>query len=237
MEALEQPSIHLWGIEIMEPVTSFTDLIVSAICFYAYWALAKRNLKSRAVMYMKWYFIFMGLATLLGGIMGHAFIYAFGFGWKLAGWYTSMIAVALIERSAIEYAQPLIKPRTGKLFLVINLIELITFMVITTITLNFSFVEIHSVYGLMVVVFSFHVFAYKKTRSRGSKLILYAVAAVIPAAVAFNYPISLYKWFNHNDLAHVIMAIASILMLRGALKLEERVRRKKKEKTKESISS
>ena len=34
--------------------------------------------------YFKYYFLVMGIATTFGGIIGHAFLYAFTFAWKLS---------------------------------------------------------------------------------------------------------------------------------------------------------
>ena len=37
----EQPSIFIYGLRLDEPVTTITDLIFSAVCFYAYFRLTK----------------------------------------------------------------------------------------------------------------------------------------------------------------------------------------------------
>lgn len=221
MKAHQQPSIELFDLKVMEPVTTLTDLIVAATCFLGVWIIYRNKVKGKTVMYMKWYFFVMGLATLMGGLIGHAFLYAFSFGWKLTGWYTSMIAITLIERSSIEHARKYIKPLYGNILLVVNIIELFTFMTITAVTLDFKYVEIHSVYGLMIVVFSLHLYVYLKTRDKGSKMILYAVGVVALAALVFNLPISLHKWFNHNDLAHVLMVIGTVILIKGTFYMKE----------------
>ena len=163
----------------------------------------------------------MGLATFFGGMLGHAFIYAVNDYWKLLGWYISMASIALIERSAIEHANRLISPTLGKVFLVINLLELLTFMVITAISLHFRFVQIHVVYGLLFVVFSLQLFVYLKTKDQGSKIFLWAIAVLIVAGYVFNKPVVLHEWFNHRDLAHILMAIGILIFLKGTLRLGE----------------
>jgi hypothetical protein len=218
---ISQPDIELFGIRILEPVTSITDIIVAMVCLYAYWQLNKGPLRGKTILFMKWYFLTMGLATFLGGMIGHGFLYAFDEHWKLLGWYISMISIALIERSAIEYAKPHINPKLGSAFLVLNIIELVILMAIVTYTLHFSIVEFHCVYGLMIVVFSFHLYTYLKTRDKGSKWILYAVGVLVMAAFVFNYPVVLDAWFNHRDLAHILMAIGSLMFLKAARNLEQ----------------
>ena len=168
-------------------------------------------------IYFKYFFLTMGIATTIGGLIGHAFIYAFTFGWKVPGWIMSMLSVALIERSAILHAQPLMKRSIGKFFAVLNLVELITFIFISIFTLNFLFVEIHATYGLMLVVFSFELFVFIKTKDKGSRYILLAVALAALSAIIHLNKISLHQWFNFNDISHVLMAISAWLFYKGAL--------------------
>ncbi|MGD2035758.1 MAG: hypothetical protein PVF73_11915, partial [Bacteroidales bacterium] len=172
---LEQPDVFLYGIRISEPVTTLTDLMVSAVCFFAFYRLSKVGVKNKVHLNLRYYFLSMGFATAFGGIIGHAFMYNFSFYWKLPGWVTSMFSIALVERAAIEYARPLIKPKLGIAFKWVNLIELATFVSITLITLNFFFVEVHSAYGLLIVVASLNLYVFLKRRTKGSRMFLLAV--------------------------------------------------------------
>jgi hypothetical protein len=94
-------------------------------------------------------------------------------------------------------------------------------MAITTYTLHFKIVEFHCVYGLMIVVFSFHLYTYIKTKDKGSKWMLYAVGILVVAAFVFNLPVVPHIWFNHRDLAHILMAIGSAMFLKAARNLEQ----------------
>ncbi len=222
MEILQQPSIYILGIRIDEPMTTFTDLIVSFVCFYAFYKLSKKNLPGRTQFFFKYYFLLMGIATGIGGLIGHGFLYLFSFSWKLPGWITSMISVALIERSAIQHAKPFIKPGVGKTFLAINVIELIIIMAITMATLNFKWVEFHSGYGLLAIVAPFHLWVYYKTRDRGSLFVLGGVALASLAALFYMNQISLHTWFNYLDISHTVMAIAAYVFYLGAENLGNR---------------
>jgi len=218
---ITQPDIEIFGIRILEPVTSATDILVAATCIYAYWRLRKAKVEGRTAQFMEWYFLTMGFATFFGGMIGHAFLYAVNEHWKLLGWFVSMVSIALIERAAIQHATRLINPRFGKAFLILNVVELLTFMVVTAITLHFRFVQIHVVYGLLIVVFFFQLYVYLKTKDIGSKIFLQAIAVMLVAAFIFNYPVVLHEWFNHRDFAHVLMAIGTIIFLKGTLRLGE----------------
>ena len=213
-------SIEIAGIKVMEPVTTVTDLLVTAVCFYAF--LKLRNNGSRTVRLFKYYFFTMALATFYGGIIGHAFLYLLSFSWKVPGWLMSMASVALIERAAISHAQPLLKPAVGNFFARMNIVELLTLTAVVLLTLNFFFVEAHAAYGLLVVVFSFELFVYNKTKDEGSKLLLVAVLLSAIAATVHLTQFTIDRWFNHLDFSHVLMALAAYVFYLGSSKIPAR---------------
>jgi hypothetical protein len=211
-----QPSIFIWGIRLDEPVTTITDLLVSAVCFYAYARLTKIGEKQRLHLYLRYYFFSMGLATFFGGVIGHGFLYLFSFAWKLPGWLTSMFSIALIERASIEQARKLISRRLGRALAWLNIIELLTFMTLTFSTLNFFFVEVHTTYGLLIVVASLNIFIFVRTRDPGSRLFIIAVAFSALGALVFMNEWSIHLWFNYLDLSHVLLAVSAYFFYRGS---------------------
>ena len=214
---MHQPSVFPFGIRLDEPVTTLTDLLVSAVCFYAFYKLRKLPTQNRMHTYLTYYFLTMGLATLIGGVIGHGFLYLFSFAWKLPGWLVSMFSIALIERASILYARPLIKPGVGRFFSVMNIVELITFVIITFSTLDFFYVEAHSTYGLLIIVTSFNMVVYFKRRTPASKLFLKAVFIIVLSSLVFMNQISISPWFNYFDISHIGMAISAYLFYRGSL--------------------
>ncbi|MEX0845700.1 MAG: hypothetical protein WD022_10475 [Balneolaceae bacterium] len=215
-----QPSIEIFDITIMEPMVTFTDLWITAVCLYAFFKLKKLNKQGKVHQYMRWYFLIMAIATFLGGILGHAFQYAVGLTWKLPGWLISMLSVMAVERASIMHAQPVINKKFGNFLEVANVVELLTFAVITFSTLNFFFIQIHSAYGLGLVVLPLHFLVYWRTRNEGSRIFFLTVIFAILAAYFYTSEVGLHTWFNHLDLAHTVMAISMYCFYRGARKLE-----------------
>lgn len=215
-----QPTIEIFNIPIMEPMVTFTDLWITAVCLFALFKLIKLNKKGKLHQYMRWYFGIMALATFLGGVLGHAFQYAVGLEWKLPGWLISMLAVMAIERASIMHAQPVINDKFGKFLEVANVVELLTFAVITFTTLNFFFIQVHSAYGLGLIVLPLHFLVYWRTRNEGSRIFFLTVLFATLAAFFYTSEIGLHTWFNHLDIAHTVMAISMYFFYRGALKLE-----------------
>jgi len=242
MMGFEFTQINIAGIRIDEPMATLTDVIVSAVCLYAYIKLTKFPIKNKVHLYLKYYFLSMSIATFVGGVIGHGFLYTFDSKWelskgwmefiaqvipenkmnaaanpwKLPGWLTSMFSVMLVERASIEYARKIIKPGIGNFFAWFNIFELLFFIAITFSTLNFFFVEVHTFYGFMVIVLSFNLIIYYKTRSKGSRAFLLAVGFAAMAALVFMNQWSLHKWFNYFDISHSFMALSAYMFYRGS---------------------
>lgn len=213
-------SVDIFGFTIMEPVTAVTDFLVSAVCLYAFRNLKYTNSNFSSIDLLKYYFLLLAIATFYGGLVGHGLQHLVSFTWKIPGWLASMISVALIERAAIIHARPLLKPAIGKFFSILNIIELISLTLIVLLTLDFFFVEAHAAYGLLVIVFSFELFVYLKTKNEGSLLMLVAVGVSTMAATVHLTKFILHDWFNHLDLGHIFMAIAAYLFYLGARRIK-----------------
>jgi len=209
-------SITISGVIIGEPITALTDLLVAAVCLYACLNLRKTSNPVPAVRLFAYYFLSMAIATAYGGIIGHAFIHLLSFPWKVPAWILSMVSVALLERSAIFHAQSLLPKSTIKFFAVLNVMELSTMIIVVLRTLNFFFVEAHAAYGLLVIVFSFELIVFLKTKNEASKFMLLAVGVAALAAGVHLFELAPHRWFNHLDLSHTLMAVAAYLFYRGA---------------------
>ena len=207
-----QPSVFIDGIRIDEPVTSITDILVSVVCFYSFFKLkgpSEDDLVRTVRYYFRRYFLLMGLSTFYGGCIGHAFLYMLSFSWKLPGWLLSMISMNFLERAMIEYAKHYLAPTFGRFLTILNIVELFVFSIITIITQKFYFVEIHAAYGLLCIVLPFSVYLYFKTSEKDApKRFLYATFVMMIASIVFRNRLGISEWFNHNDIAHVLMCFA-----------------------------
>ena len=213
----EKTSFAIYGVFIQEPVTALTDLLVSGVCLYAFFRLGSHN---RAVVLMKYYFLTMAIATAYGGIVGHAFLSYLSFAWKVPGWLISMFSVALLERAAIAHSKPILPKKLGKIFMIVNIIELLSLATIVLITLNFTFVEAHAAYGLLFVVFSFELYVFRMTDAESSRRFMIAIGISAIAATVHLAQISPNAWFNHLDLSHVLMAASAFMFFRAGQILE-----------------
>jgi hypothetical protein len=212
----EMTKVQWMGVTILEPVTVITNLLITSVCVFATIKIQRLPRATNIQILFKYFFLFMGLATATGGILGHGFLYITGIYGKLPGWYISMFAIAFIERVAIIHSRPLMPAYWGKFFSILNYLEVVTFLLLVYKTLNFHFVELHATYGLFIVVFSFELYTYLKTKDPGTRYIFGATFLAAVAAIVNLLKLSPHRWFNYNDVSHVIMAVSIYLYYLGS---------------------
>lgn len=198
--------IDVLGITVLEPSTVLSSLAMTAVCLYAFFRLNKPRHAHRMNQQTRYFFLFMAIATAIGGVLGHGFLYLTGQVGKIPGWFASMIAVALFERAAIRHITPLLPQRGGLLLGWLNYAELVIFFVLTILTLNFVVVEIHAFYGLFLMFFLIEIYVYKKKKDPGSVNIFIATFWGAVAAGLHALKFSIGPWFNYNDISHLAMA-------------------------------
>ncbi|PWJ57121.1 hypothetical protein CLV98_10841 [Dyadobacter jejuensis] len=220
MEYSHVHQVELFGITVLEPSTVISSLMMTLVCIYAFIHLQKLGRTHRMYTQIQYFFLFMGLATAIGGILGHGFIYITGLQGKIPGWFASMIAVALFERAAIWHVKPLLADHLGKLLGWLNYVELAIFFALTFFTLNFVVVEIHAFYGLFLMLFTIEVFMYKKRKDPGSKYIFIATGLGAVSALLHALKLSFGPWFNYNDISHISMGAAIWYYYQGARHME-----------------
>jgi hypothetical protein len=170
----------------------------------------------------------MGLATTFGGLVGHAFYYEFSKSWKLLGWVISMVAIMLIERGAIEHTNIILKKKYLKFLRVMNIVEFSIFLLLTFYTLDFFYVQLHSGYGLMFVVLTIEFILFLKTKNEASKYIMAGIGFAALSALTFATQFSLHAWMNYLSISHIWMAVATIFIYLGVIKIEVTKKKQKK---------
>ena len=215
-EKFEQPSIEILSIRIDEPITTATDLLLAAICFYAFFQIRKLACTDRVKSYFKYYFLVLGLGAMCGGLLGHAFLYRLAEGWKLVSWVLTLGSVALIAHALIEIAKPYVKPGISRIISRFNVLIFALALFFTLWTMAFTPVKYYTIFGMVVLVCSLCYFIYRKTRSSGVLVLMGAVGVGFISAVIFSFEWGLSPWFNHNDISHVILILSAFSFYKGA---------------------
>jgi hypothetical protein len=211
-----QPSVELLNIRIDEPITTATDLILAAICIYAFFQIRNLKYMGSVKWYFKYYFLTLGLGALFGGLFGHAFQYTLSEQWKLISWILTMGSVALMAHALLVLAKPKFKPWFPWLLGRFNILIFAFAVFYTLWTKDFSPVKYYTIYGMLVVVGSLSYYMFRKTGNRGMLILMGAVGVGFLSAIDFSLEWGLSPWFNHRDISHVVLIFSAFIFYKGA---------------------
>lgn len=211
-----QPDLSIWGLRIGEPVITLTSVLVAFFCFYAWVRLGKIAHAGDAHRLFRVFFILMGFSTLIGGIVGHAFMHQLPQVFKTPGWVLGMIAVSAFEQVSILRARSFLKPGSIRLLNWINVTELGIALSFVFVTLWFPAVEMHSAFGLLLVVLPLETRMYFKNKSVVSEYTLAGIGLLVASVSIHILKISAGIWFCFFDIAHLLMCGAIWMFMRGA---------------------
>ena len=212
-----QPSIEVLNIRIDEPITLITDLLLTAICFYAYFQIRRLDYTGRDKWYFKNYFLVIGLGAMTGGLLGHAFLYRLSDAWKLVSWILTIGSVTLMIHALLEVARPYIKKGIVRIISRFNVLMFALALFFTLWSMAFSPVKYYAVFGMVVVVGSLCYYIHQKTGSKGTLILMGAVLLGFISALIFSFEWGLSPWFNHRDISHVILCFSAYHMYKGAV--------------------
>ena len=209
-------SISIFGIRLDEPVTVATDIIIAMVCIYAFLRLTKIPGKPKFQGHLRYYFVLLAIGTFLGGVLGHGFIYSLSPGWKLPGWIISMGAIALLVHVSVLMLSDYVANWKISVLAWHNILLLSAFMILLVQTRNFKFTVIYITYGILIVVGGIHLRIFRISGSRGSLWFLLAVLTGLTGDFIFIFDWSLHKWFNNNDLSHILLAFSAWFFFLGS---------------------
>lgn len=214
MVPFQNPSVYPGGLRIDEPITTLTDFLFAAVCLFAYFNTKEHSHLKGPNLY-RWFFLGTGISAIISALMGHAFLYRFGFGAKIIGWEANALGASVAQFAAIYHTRSSITDTSFKRLLLVNYVEVILALVLTAVIFSFVVVEIHTAYGLLGMVTVLEIIHYKKTDSVLSRNMLIGVGIAVLAVLVHIFKLAISVWFNHLDLSHIIMCIAMYVMYRG----------------------
>lgn len=219
MIPFQNPTIYIGDLRIDEPITTLTDFLFIGVCFFAFFKTKHVSTDKGLTLY-RWFFLLTGASTLVAALIGHAFLYYFGVEAKIYGWVTGIFGTSFAQFAALYHVRKTIGESSFKSLLVLCCIEVIAAFVLVFAVWSFVIVEVHSAFGLVLIVTILENIHYKKTKSQLSLFMIYGVGVAVIAVLCHVLKLAASVWFNHADLSHVFMAISMYLMYKGASKYQ-----------------
>lgn len=212
-----QPDIIVNGLRIGEPVVSLTAMLMSLVCLYIWLQLRAFAPENKVLRLYRLFFAWMAISGLLGGLLGHAFLYRFPFIVKMPGWVSGIISTACLAQVSIARLRAFEQDSPHKAFTMLNVAAAVLALGILASTLWFPIVEFHTAFGLLLVVGVVETSLWRRRQLKSSAYMLMAIPFAVMAAAVHVAKFSLSPWFTFFDIGHVFVCGTFWMIYRAAL--------------------
>jgi len=222
---MEQTMWEINGLRIAEPMTVVTNMILFIVCTYCA-VIVMRGSSGRYDFVKKYslFLLFTGISALLGGIFSHGFKYYFGLSYSLPGWLIALggayyASVAAFRHGIANNLWADLNLR--KTVMVERLLLLLLFLAITLtmVYMHFLIVTLYTAVCISIIGLIIEINIYRKTRNEGSYLYIIGIGTGFLVLFIYLFKLGLSASFNHNDVAHIIMTISMIILMRSFQKM------------------
>jgi len=214
---VETPFIEIFGLHFSEPMTLVTDYIISVMGIY-YWKKlfdTKNFQKNMAKNSWAICFLFLGFTAFLGGTHhGFSFYLAPVLNktiWKITVYSTGVISFLFV----IGTANGFFHSKTARIWGWIAGLKLMGYLAWVTFHSDFLYVVIDYLPS-MIAVLVFSVIAFVKEKNISAPWLAAGVIGSLIGAGVQVGNLAPHRFFNHNDLYHVIQMGALYFFYRGA---------------------
>lgn len=210
---IQDTTIYISSFPIHEPVTVLTDYIMAAQCLYYYLKLKEVGFLGNSTTYWSYFFGLMAVSAFSGGC-SHAFFEVHeGFGYKafwLSMQVTNIFSLYYLQQAMLHSALADSKNQnlwnTGfRIQLVIALIAIFVFQNFLVVIINTSIALIPA----LIIYFA------DARQDRSSLWIAFGIIILFVTGVVNAVKLCLHTYFNHLDLAHVLIMINLWMMFTG----------------------
>lgn len=204
---MNQTSFLIGNLQIFEPVTVITNLLLAGFCFY-FSGVAKKS----APRYFAWFYFILGFSIFLGAF-AHGLYDSVD---NPLQQYTRFFALMATSAGAIASIQMLDNEKIVRNLSALSIVQFLIFGALVIGFNKFVFVTIHSILSLGIIAGG--IFITQGARF-GSNAVYWMVGGIIvnaSTAVIHGLKLGFQENFNHNDISHLILIGGCFMMLKGA---------------------
>lgn len=211
---IQDTTIYISSFPIHEPVTVLTDYIMAAQCLYYYLKLKEADFIDNSTKYWSYFFGLMAISAFSGGCSHAFFEVHLGVAYKTF-WFTmqatNIFSLYYLQQAMLHSA--LANSKNQNWLNSVYRIQLIVALIAIFVFQNFLVVVINTSIALIPAVFIY--FADAKY-NRSSLWIAYGIVILFITGVVNAIKLCFHAYFNHLDLAHVLIMINLWMMFTGA---------------------
>ncbi len=208
--------------QISEPTTLITDYLLGALNLYLAARLWKtgKSKNSQSIKLWSGAFLASAIAAVVGGTSHGFAFYLSDFADSII-WKTTIYSIGLASffMLAGTITATLTNP-LKKWLLMLTGIKFLLFALWMMTHSAFKYV-IYDYGPAMVGVMLLLIYAYLRKKEKGAPYIITGILISFFAAGIQQAGLTIHKYFNHNDLYHVIQMGAMIFLYKGARKLKD----------------
>ena len=207
---MDEITITIFNLRITELSTFISDILLGLSCFVFY-RYIKTPGNDKKHSHFANFFLFMSLSATIAAFAHALFLYT-GKSLQYIGWLMSGFAVYFIEMGFFydlseEWKKNLLsRISKGRLF-IISLLSIIY--------MDFAFIIINTIIGLILIVSPILVVNYFNQGSKNNLFILGGILLALVPAILHSLQIKLYSWLPMKDFNHYFLIVCFYLMFLG----------------------
>lgn len=211
---------------LYEPTTCVTDLVLAGVFFWAAASLPAAATAAAATLRRLWlsFFLVVGVSPVLGAVV-HGLGWGAGAVWKAnlvcvcAGvWSMECIALHWLTRGARAWWHaPLRVAFTAQvLYATYYIVYVSAAFVVVIVDYAPTQLVITALHAVAAWRGAGAATAFGRSHAAATRTLLGGMALLLVAAACQAARVSPHRWFNHNDLFHVVQCYSTWLLFRGA---------------------
>lgn len=219
---VEKIEFTLFGMHLLEPNTFITDTLLGILSLVL--ALKVFKLPTENLFFRNWklFLLMFGLSTIFGGI-GHLFYNYLGLPGKIPTWLFGIASVYYIEHAMIS-VHP--QKRIVGALRSISFVKAIMMIVILILILAFADPGKKIYLGIVVVIINtgigaalsagvLSLYYLRQGLSPYYRKYIIGVLIILPASLFFLLDINLHRWFDKNDISHILLGAGIVYFYLG----------------------
>lgn len=213
---IQNTTIYIGELAIHEPVTVLTDFIITGLCVYFYLQLNRFSGKDTATKHWKYFYGFMSVSSFLGGCSHAFFAVHDGVGYKsfwLGMQVLNIFSLYFMQQGTLYSV--LQHSAKKELWKISYNIQCLLAIIAVFVFHNFLVVIINTAVALIPVMILHFMDA---KRNKDNLWVAYGILVLFATAIVNAMKLTIHAYFNHLDLAHVLIMINIYMMFVGVRK-------------------
>lgn len=164
---------------------------------------------------MAYFMLFLGISVLFGAL-GHTIHYQLGIPFFNLILFLmnafSLVSMYFLFRASYSYLTP--HKMVSNWFRKTIFFWILLMLGISWYNNDFTLIKVNAAFVLLYTLYA-HYTVNLKEKDKGNEWLIIGVLVSFIPIIIHSMHLSLHKWFNHKDLAHVFMIISLIIIYKG----------------------